>query len=242
LVGILWIHVHWLLDCRPFPVSECTNRVPVLIHFVYSQIYKNWRRKSSDSLSLHFVLIWILGDLFNLLGVVLQDLLFTMLLLAVYYTLADVVLLWQMLYYRRNVPGEVAEEESVQIVNHLDEQAPLLVTSSHLTTVETNDIHGQLYGTDSHSNALLREDQHVASDNHTSTAKKAMYIIMPMMLLNIAWMSDVSLPESTTILARTNQQNLDSSEFELIPQLLGYISAFLYSKSILIKTSRQSRV
>ena len=69
---------------------------------VYSpQIIENFRRSSADGLSLTFVIIWTLGDVFNILGAVLQGVLPTMTILAVYYTLADIVLLGQCFYYKR---------------------------------------------------------------------------------------------------------------------------------------------
>lgn len=63
------------------------------------QIYENFRRKSSDGLSLMFIILWLAGDVFNVLGAVLQGVLPTMIVLAVYYTLADIVLLLQCLMY-----------------------------------------------------------------------------------------------------------------------------------------------
>lgn len=68
---------------------------------VYSpQIIENFRRSSADGLSLTFVIVWTLGDVFNVLGAVLQGVLPTMTILAVYYTLADIVLLGQCFYYK----------------------------------------------------------------------------------------------------------------------------------------------
>ena len=64
------------------------------------QIIENFRRSSADGLSLIFVIVWLLGDIFNILGAVLQGVLPTMTILAVYYTLADIVLLGQCFYYR----------------------------------------------------------------------------------------------------------------------------------------------
>ncbi|CAD6592770.1 MAG: hypothetical protein ASARMPREDX12_006446 [Alectoria sarmentosa] len=64
------------------------------------QIIENFRRSSADGLSLIFVIVWLLGDIFNILGAVLQGVLPTMTILAVYYTLADIVLLGQRFYYR----------------------------------------------------------------------------------------------------------------------------------------------
>ncbi|TLS27876.1 hypothetical protein PpBr36_00350 [Pyricularia pennisetigena] len=64
------------------------------------QIVENFRRGSADGLSLQFIIIWLLGDVFNILGGVLQGVLPTMIILAIYYTIADVVLLGQCFYYR----------------------------------------------------------------------------------------------------------------------------------------------
>ncbi|KAJ5512709.1 Aldolase-type TIM barrel [Penicillium fimorum] len=64
------------------------------------QIIENFRRGSADGLSLIFLVIWLAGDVFNILGAVLQGVLPTMIILAVYYTLADIVLLGQCFYYR----------------------------------------------------------------------------------------------------------------------------------------------
>ncbi|MCJ1313194.1 hypothetical protein MMC25_006871 [Agyrium rufum] len=64
------------------------------------QILENFRRSSADGLSLLFVVVWLLGDVFNILGAVLQGVIPTMTILAVYYTVADVVLLGQCLWYR----------------------------------------------------------------------------------------------------------------------------------------------
>ena len=63
------------------------------------QIYENFKRKSLEGLSLTFIVLWLAGDVFNVLGAVLQGVLPTMIILAVYYTLADIVLLWQCLAY-----------------------------------------------------------------------------------------------------------------------------------------------
>jgi uncharacterized protein with PQ loop repeat len=64
------------------------------------QIIENFRRSSAEGLSVEFVIIWLAGDVFNILGSVLQGVLPTMIILAIYYTFADVVLLAQCFYYR----------------------------------------------------------------------------------------------------------------------------------------------
>ncbi|KAG5978334.1 hypothetical protein E4U55_006234 [Claviceps digitariae] len=64
------------------------------------QLIANWRSGSAEALSIQFVIVWLIGDVFNIAGAVLQGVLPTMIILAVYYTLADVVLLGQCFYYR----------------------------------------------------------------------------------------------------------------------------------------------
>lgn len=64
------------------------------------QIIQNFQRSSADALSVQFVIVWLVGDVFNILGAILQGVLPTMIILAVYYTIADLVLLAQCFYYR----------------------------------------------------------------------------------------------------------------------------------------------
>lgn len=47
-----------------------------------SQLQENYRRKNGDGLSLTFLLIWLAGDLFNLAGIIMEKLMFTMVTMA----------------------------------------------------------------------------------------------------------------------------------------------------------------
>jgi uncharacterized protein with PQ loop repeat len=64
------------------------------------QIIQNFQRGSADALSIQFIIVWLLGDVFNIIGAVYQGVLPTMIILAIYYTIADIVLLLQCFYYR----------------------------------------------------------------------------------------------------------------------------------------------
>ncbi|KAG2218810.1 hypothetical protein INT45_005457 [Circinella minor] len=64
------------------------------------QIWENYVRKNTDGVSITFLLLWILGDIFNLVGVFLEDLLVTMLFIALYYLFADTLLMGQVIFYR----------------------------------------------------------------------------------------------------------------------------------------------
>ncbi|KAL8997815.1 MAG: hypothetical protein Q9169_002986 [Polycauliona sp. 2 TL-2023] len=98
------------------------------------QIIENFRRHSADGLSLIFIIIWLAGDVFNILGAVLQGVIPTMTVLAVYYTLADIVLLGQCFYYRGFTLSDAqptSDEEA--IVDEENEQTPLLADESTTT-------------------------------------------------------------------------------------------------------------
>lgn len=84
-----------------YQVSQLTGSISLACWIIVfaPQIYENFRRKSAEGLSLMFVILWLAGDVFNVLGSILQGVLPTMIILAIYYTLADVVLLWQCLVY-----------------------------------------------------------------------------------------------------------------------------------------------
>lgn len=113
------------------------------------QILENFRRHSASGLSLLFIIVWLLGDVFNIIGAILQGVLPTMTILAVYYTFADLVLLSQCFYYRgwrlsdllkEDGAGETAVEEEEDD----DEDTPLLrredppTPTRHLTPADAD--------------------------------------------------------------------------------------------------------
>lgn len=98
------------------------------------QIYENFRRKSSEGLSLMFIILWLAGDVFNVLGSILQGVLPTMIILAIYYTLADVVLLWQCLVYG---DGENADLIHLSPANPMNEDVLETVLSRPQDDPET---------------------------------------------------------------------------------------------------------
>ncbi|KAF2743240.1 PQ-loop-domain-containing protein, partial [Sporormia fimetaria CBS 119925] len=96
------------------------------------QIIENWRRSSADGLSVVFITIWLLGDFFNIIGAVLQGVLPTMIILAVYYTLADIVLLGQCFWYKGfTLRDEVPKPDSDEEEPTASEESPLLHTNGN---------------------------------------------------------------------------------------------------------------
>lgn len=94
------------------------------------QIIENFRRSSADGLSLEFLIVWLAGDVFNIVGAVMQGVLPTMIILAVYYTIADIVLLGQCFYYRgfsvpeSTTPPEPATGSAISFAGNAAQTAP----------------------------------------------------------------------------------------------------------------------
>ncbi|KAL8776233.1 MAG: hypothetical protein Q9203_003514 [Teloschistes exilis] len=101
------------------------------------QIIEIFRRGAADGLSLNFIIIWLLGDVFNVAGAILQDVIPTMKALAVYHTLADIVLLGQCFYYRGFTlsDAQAMADEEATIDEEAGEESPLLRQDS--TTTKT---------------------------------------------------------------------------------------------------------
>eukprot|EP00252_Welwitschia_mirabilis_P003168 TRINITY_DN13252_c0_g3_i7.p1 TRINITY_DN13252_c0_g3~~TRINITY_DN13252_c0_g3_i7.p1 ORF type:complete len:412 (-),score=50.95 TRINITY_DN13252_c0_g3_i7:1356-2591(-) len=77
-----------LIGCISWAVSE----VP--------QIFTNFKSKSTEGVSLLFLMTWVVGDVFNLVGCVLESsTLPTQLYTAVLYTATTLLLVWQTIYY-----------------------------------------------------------------------------------------------------------------------------------------------
>lgn len=77
-----------------------------------------------------FIVVWLLGDFFNIFGAVLQGVLPTMIILAVYYTLADIVLLLQCFWYKgftlRDDFKKLDDESESDTDSLASEHSPLL--------------------------------------------------------------------------------------------------------------------
>ena len=113
------------------------------------QIIENWKRSSAEGLSVVFITIWLAGDFFNIFGAVLQGVLPTMIILAVYYTLADIVLLGQYFWYEgfhltdrvgsRDDSSDEEEDEDEDDQPVASERSPLL--SRQPVQIEGNGYH-----------------------------------------------------------------------------------------------------
>ncbi|KAJ2502929.1 putative vacuolar membrane transporter for cationic amino acids [Coemansia sp. RSA 1972] len=98
-------------------VSEVFGYVSLAcwVFVLVPQIRLNFQRKSCEGVSLAFYTLWALGDLFNLAGAILDNLLLTAIVLPAYYILTDIVVLGQFYVYRPRRPDEEHMERQLLI-------------------------------------------------------------------------------------------------------------------------------
>ena len=87
------------------------------------QLVENYRTGSADGISFAFLAVWFIGDLSNLFGAIWARLVPTVIALAIYFCIADSVLIVQCIYYKKYVwKKQVERPESPEE----DVQRPLL--------------------------------------------------------------------------------------------------------------------
>ncbi|KAJ1987265.1 hypothetical protein GGI25_005959 [Coemansia spiralis] len=67
---------------------------------MFPQIHLNYTKKSGEGVSLLMMAAWVCGDVFNIAGVLMQDMVMSTVVIASYYLLVDCTLLYQTIYYR----------------------------------------------------------------------------------------------------------------------------------------------
>jgi len=80
-------------------------------------LVENYRQGNAEGLSLAFLTVWFIGDLANFFGAIWAGLVPTVIALAIYFCIADAVLITQVLYYnyvnsRKSSPQEVVDGDA----------------------------------------------------------------------------------------------------------------------------------
>ncbi|CAO3625653.1 unnamed protein product [Mucor hiemalis] len=158
-----------------------------------------------------FLVIWLAGDVFNLLGVIMQDLLVTMFVLALYYTVADMGLIWQVIYYRRLKEYELEEEV-------IPGERSLLNGSSSSTAAALPSYSSTNNSTTIRLSANQKQTKKTRLFNWISAiAIVLVTVISCYTYYNVHWNSD------------SNSDNAhEKNRMNWLPQTMGWTSAILY--------------
>ena len=231
------------------------------------QIIENFRRSSAEGLSVTFLIIWLAGDVFNILGAILQGVLPTMIILAIYYTLADIVLILQVFYYRGfSFKGSETSKVNGTIEDDDETERRPLLHPDNPSCPPSRDEHHQHRGSSTsqlhHYDAThlspatplhnpLSNEPPIATRNlkPRTTLQTVLFNSTAVLLVCAAgafgwWVSTHKIHHPHRHHKHHTEEALDYPEFDLWGQVFGYFCAALYLGSrvpqILLNYRRKS--
>lgn len=180
-----------------------------------------------DGISLAFLTIWLLGDLTNLSGALWVGLVPTVVALAIYFFIADSVLITQCLYYNwKNGRTNAEEDESEVEIDGPDQ--PLLRRASVVSQVT-------IPGSRRLSNASLRCRDSIlsplASIPENENSRKAIFRnLASVLLICVAGALGWVIAFKLGVWVPTPEEGSDDGETSRIlgAEILGYVSAVCY--------------
>ncbi|KAF1986630.1 PQ-loop-domain-containing protein [Aulographum hederae CBS 113979] len=96
------------------------------IFLLVPQLIENYKQGSAEGISLLFLCVWFVGDVTNLAGAAWAGLVPTVIALAIYFCIADCILISQCLYYNVINARRTRKESTLSVESAASEDAPLL--------------------------------------------------------------------------------------------------------------------
>ncbi|AOA64799.1 Putative vacuolar membrane transporter for cationic amino acids [Komagataella phaffii CBS 7435] len=180
------------------------------------QLVEQWKYKSAEGISIEFIALWFLGDVANLIGALWANLLPQVILLAIWYCLADFLIGFSYYYYTYIYPK-----------HHRHHHLHLNSTHSHrsgsITIDETSALVNRRHSSRSRRRSSI--EVQVLSDNRKHIFTN---IVLPVLFVLLAGASGYFFSGETTHHTPGDGDDLPHEKIRLGPQILGYISATLY--------------
>ena len=188
-----------------------------------------------------FIVVWLLGDIFNILGAVLQGVLPTMIILAVYYTLADIVLLLQLWYYR----GFTLKDDVKKPADTDNERQPLLSapapgTSDHRRGSFGDDLRrqGHHFSPATPLHDAYRDPPAITNSKPTTTMQKVLFNSAAILIVCVAGIFGWYLSTHNSLkhhhhhhYNRHDSGPSEPLEFDFLGQVFGYLCTVFYLAS-----------
>ncbi|KAI9202709.1 PQ loop repeat-domain-containing protein [Polychytrium aggregatum] len=194
------------------------------------QVVVNYRRKSGEGVSEILLFMWLLADLFSLVGSVLNNLFYTVILLAIYHLVTDSILTFQLFFYRyRN--RRLNPAQNGLAASDLEKSKPD-TSSSALVDHEVE-------GSEEHSDPKTSDSDLVEEPRAASGMPTRMLVWTGLLALNFAmhsYSAQSSLSASSGFSGRVFAVDADTSASSvsgptwqsIVADVTGYISAALY--------------
>jgi len=201
------------------------------IFLLVPQLILNYRLGSADGISLMFLTVWLIGDLANLSGAIWAGLVPTVIALAVYFCIADFVLISQCVYYnhinalqsqRHRSVGSAQSEEEPLLTRRRSSDAIGLPGSHRRRSSARSTSHTSEIRRDSLSKILEEDDSPNGNPWARNTISALLVIAAGTAGWAIAWQSGVWTP--TPELGEIPE----ARRVALGAEILGYFSAVCY--------------
>ncbi|KAI9202711.1 PQ loop repeat-domain-containing protein [Polychytrium aggregatum] len=211
------------------------------------QLVVNYRRKSGEGLSLTFLLLWLFADLFSLTGAILNNLFYSVILLAAYYTLIDLILMAQWYYYRSDLfkRSRRHRHRRASVAKHLDPEHGLGCSAADTSSgdrkladeTKTKTAVPGAAAIDDRDDAITLVDEKPNPVKSTAQSAGRMLLLMGLVAVNVYGMSAVSavsVSSATGFSGRVfaaESAPVPAQTEHLIGDIMGYVSAVLYVSS-----------
>ncbi|ESZ94183.1 hypothetical protein SBOR_5461 [Sclerotinia borealis F-4128] len=197
------------------------------IFLLVPQLILNYRTQSADGVSLAFLSVWLIGDITNLAGAIWADLVPTVIVLAIYFCIADFVLIAQCLYYNKINARKHQETEP----NAPSEEDPLLARRESNSSIGLPGSHRRrssaMSGIQRHEDTLTKILEEDDSPDGNSWVRNVVSILLVIAAgaagWAMAWRSGVWMPtpENGSDVPKANDVAVGA-------EILGYFSAVCY--------------
>lgn len=181
-------------------------RLACWIVLLMPQLIEQWRLKSAEGIAIGFISIWFLGDLFNLVGAVYAKLLPEVIFLAIWFCIADFLMIFSYIYYTKIFPKHHHRKSHHRRSTSNDEQDPLLS------------------GTSRRRRSSTLTDIALEPKYHSMFTK----YILPLIIVFCAGFLGYLLSGDSQPNNNDDDVEIPENPIAVGPQILGYISAFLY--------------
>lgn len=174
------------------------------------QLIEQWKLKSADGIAIGCVVIWLFGDICNLIGAVWAHLLTPVILLAVWFLVIDGSLIVSYIYYtyvfpKRHKVIHVTVDETSELIPDVESGGPRRKSSVRSRR---------------DSLSLL-----VLSSSHWSAYKK---YGLPLLFVSLAGIVGYIFSPKVTQAPEGELPQLPTDDMEFGPQFFGYLSAACY--------------
>ncbi|KAJ2523766.1 putative vacuolar membrane transporter for cationic amino acids [Coemansia sp. RSA 2049] len=202
---------------------------------MFPQIYLNYQRKSGEGVNLVMMVAWVCGDIFNIAGALMQDLVASTIIIGSYYLFVDSTLLYQTIYYRVVYKAHLAKEAD-------DPEQTAAGEQGDATSADTGEAERLIVSNPAaaHDGSLQASTSAAAQQTHSSSSANSLDMLPSVMggVLAVAAVGSLAVMLGALLFAPASDNGGDDKGPEraipvsqMLAQAMGTASAVIYIMS-----------